>query len=142
MKKEPKLFNVKNMKIGKAQETTYKKPERLFSISELEKFHQDIQIFRVEKKLDNDKDISFIDFKELHKVKKTVNKIGGIYLEDDGFGGYITPTRYERLENKIAQYINWRGKKDYIENKELEGLDKLSNKVKITDEIDVNDIPF
>lgn len=130
------------MKIGKEQETVYRKSERIFSVGELEKFHTDIQQFRITKKISDGEEVSFIDFDSVHKFKNTISKYGGVYLESDGFGGHIYPTRYERLENKIAQYINWQSRKQYVENEEIKQLEELANKVNIKGEINVEDIPF
>lgn len=129
------------MRIGKEKEV-YKAPERIFTDSELQKFHEDIQKYRVTNKLTNNEEVFFVDFTLVHKGYRTMNKDGAVYIQEDGFGSYVYPTRYERLENKIRQYINFRGRKEFFDKNKLEGLDKLAEEMSVGQDITVDDIPF
>lgn len=119
------------------EEIVYKKPELIFTDSELKLFHDELQNFKTEHILTSGEKISYIDFKKYHKSKRTLSKDGGITVQYDVVGDMIYPSRYEKLENKIKQYLSWCGRQEYIKKMRIDDLEKVS-----IQEIKAEDINF
>lgn len=101
--------------------------ERIFTEQELQEFHQDIESnYRQPYTLTNGKEARPVDWKKLHIDKRTMTKHGAVIIEWDTFGEQIQPTRYDRLENKIRQYLGWLGRKEYIENEKINQLMQIA----------------
>lgn len=124
----------------KIAKEVYKKTEgRIFNDAELSKFHDELQSFKGSYTLRNGDTVKYIDFDAYHKSKNTLSADGGVTVQFD-FEEIISPTRYERLEEKIRQYKLWLGRKEYGRKMEAKALDAIAEEMTI--EIDANDISF
>ncbi len=103
--------------------------ERVFTDAELEKFHRELQDFKVTVIIKGNEEVSYIYSHAYHIFRKTMSDQNTIIIDTDTFGDVITPTRYERLENKFKQYKSWLMKKEYIRKIEQKELEKIAESI-------------
>lgn len=112
----------------------------VYSETELEQFDQEIQPYWYEKEIKFPKPdkIRLVDWERFHCDNGSKTKDGAIILagmkknknrQGDWHWSYDYPSRYAFLENKISQWREWRGKKEFIEQRKVEGLEELAEKV-------------
>jgi hypothetical protein len=133
------------MKISKSEEILFDRPKpRIYTEVELKHFHELIQKYYEEYTLETGKDkgkkIRWLNYQKLSIAFGAVDKRGGVIVknyseESDGRGGtkysYDMPTRQQQFENLMDQYYLWKGKKEWVEQKKLEGLQEVAETMSI-----------
>lgn len=117
------------MKISEQKKEVIEAPKRIFTDTELEKFHEELQSFKVSQILRTKETISYIDFDKYHVFKGTMSERNTIAFDDDEFSE-ASADRYKRLEEKIKQYKNWCGRKEFTKNKIASELESLAETMK------------
>lgn len=105
--------------------------DRIFNEDELQKFHNELALFKITRKLDNGESVTYLDSVAYHIHKGTMTDRFTAVIEVDTFGEVIIPSRYERLENKFRQYKFWLARKEHSKRIiELE-LDKVTETLEV-----------
>lgn len=125
-------------RIGKEESEVVRIPERIFTDAEIQKFHDELQNFKVTEKLVRG-ETTYIDFSKYHQSKRTTTDLGVVFIRD-AFGEYIRPTRYERLEVKIRAYKAWCGRQEFRKEMELQHLEDISLEQLYTGEEGIDEI--
>lgn len=122
------------MRISEQKKEKLEAPKRTFTDIELEKFHQELQEFKISQKLRSGETVSYIDFDKYHESKGTMTPDKEVITRVDEFGDSNIP--YERLEEKIRQYKNWCGRKEYSKNQKAIQLANLVEGLRVNLELD------
>ena len=114
-KKETKEANV--------QPVAYRK----YSETELADFDSKLQKYYSDYLASDGKTYRILDKKGLSFAFGATNKDGDIILDDFS----VPPNRQEQLDNLLNQHNWWRNKGKWIENKKLEGLEKVAQNMQV-----------
>lgn len=106
-------------------------PKRIFTDQELKDFHEYVQTVKTTHTNSKGDTESYIDWISVHKNKKTLSPEGIVYLQIDDFGDCVFPCRFQKLEDKIEQYLMWIGKKEFIRKIENSEFEKLVEQIKL-----------
>lgn len=104
---------------------------------ELQKFDEEMKIYLEEKTLTNGTIVHVYNTQKYLQDNKAINHEGAVILKvnefnDDGtIKSYIYPPAYQVLSEKLEQWNKWKARKEYAQNKQVEGLDDLADQMKI-----------
>lgn len=101
---------------------------KMFTDEELAKFEKDLEPFKVTRTITNGKSVTFYDYKKFHQFHGSLNEEGAIIMQHDGFD-YVTPTLYEKIENKIRQFSNYIMRREFSKRKKLDELEEMAKSV-------------
>lgn len=119
-------------KIEKTKIVVPVEKKRIYTDDELKAFDVELETkYRYTVTLSDGKTCNLLDFKRLHRdygttVANTPPYADSVVMALDGVGEPITPTRYERLEEKIAQWGKWRGRMEYGKKMAAKQFDKMA----------------
>ena len=113
-------------------------------LTETELQQLDLVLSRVEKDITFPKPskIRFIDWEKWIIANGGKNEKGEIILDLHEYTNkhgethkhYEYPCVYETLINKQEQYLKWKGNKEFVERKKIEGLEEIAEKMSIKQE--------
>lgn len=100
----------------------------IFTDEELAKFEKELEKFKVTHMLTNGKSVTFFDYKKFHQSHGSLNEEGAIIMQHDGFD-YVTPTFYEKIENKIRQFSSYTMRREFAKIKQMDELEEIAKSV-------------
>lgn len=119
------------------QENTnkYSKPNRIYEDWELKEFDGEIEKFRITRNTDEWGTVSFFDKKSWFISQGAMTKDGAIIIKNiekkfpprakkDEYYFDCDPISFEYLDNKLDQYLEWKGKKEYAQKMKLKQLEE------------------
>lgn len=137
-------------KIGE-QRQFHRDSKRIYSESELTAFDRELDKYRTTVKISfpEEREVVRVDWMAFYKSVGVMSADGAVILKgiveetphkDDG-RPVIAKAHigFLEIENKIEQFLIWKGRKEFGEKKRLEGLDKLANSyaVPATEEVEI-----
>lgn len=100
---------------------------RKYSDTELADFDKKTKRFFSDYLASDGKTYRILDRVGLSCAFGATDKNGAVILDDFS----VSPNRLEQLDNLLNQWSFWRGKEKWIENKKMEGLEKVAQNMTV-----------
>lgn len=115
--------------IKKPQKETFQKQARVYTELELQDFDNKVQRFYEDYTIQNGKNrgevIRVLNQKKLGIAFGALDKRGAVIVDE------VYGVRLHVLENLLEQWGKWKGKKQWVEKKRIEGLQEVADGMKI-----------